>query len=228
MSSSAHPQPEPAGASSHDVAPRVVVRAEKYYLCTACGTLVEIPADVVGQLVLLAPTSKPTPPSNPTPSSQQLPPTEEEQEKPPGFAAAARPAARFHPTRRTNPQPVARPKDSRPPQPKRPRTPQQPQWAGVVIDGLPTPSGRQLDNALKWATFHLQVLDRQESEIKRLKKLLTQAAQAQPSCRRTRPPAQRPTRREVPLPTQRECEERVLEEVGTSPTAQSTHERGPP
>ncbi len=61
MSSSTRVRSNRRGVSSHDDTPQVVVRAGKTFLCTACGTLVEIPADVVGQYVLVAP-SKASPP----------------------------------------------------------------------------------------------------------------------------------------------------------------------
>ena len=55
MSSSTRSPSENLGTPPHGGGPQVVVRAGKSFVCMACGTLVEIPADVVGQYVLVPP-----------------------------------------------------------------------------------------------------------------------------------------------------------------------------
>lgn len=59
MNVSAHAQPDSSGSFSPENAPQVVVRAGKTFICSSCGTLVEVPPEVVGQLVLVANPSKP-------------------------------------------------------------------------------------------------------------------------------------------------------------------------
>jgi len=52
---SAHPLLKPVapgGGLSTESTPQVIVRAGKHYVCSACGVLVELPADVVGQIVV--------------------------------------------------------------------------------------------------------------------------------------------------------------------------------
>ncbi|MFN3148601.1 hypothetical protein [Bremerella sp.] len=173
--SSSHAQPDPRGSFSTENAPQVVVRAGKTFVCSACGTLVEIPAEVVGQLVLAA-----------NPSPQQLPGI------PPGSPPDDKPAPKeaSQTTASTSPDRSAvasdRPARSRSydapqaqqtlraPRPRRPKQPFRESFVGQTIDGLTVPSAGELDRALKWVSFHLRVLDRQGSEIKRLKKLLKQ------------------------------------------------------
>ncbi|MFN3151069.1 hypothetical protein [Bremerella sp.] len=133
-------QPEPSGSFSEENAPQVVVRAGKHYVCSSCGTLVEIPAEVVGQLVLAA---------APSPQEEASPPT------PPQAPSTV----------------IAAP-SPQPPRPKRPSKPQRPSFVGETIDGLRVPSANELDRALAWVSFHLRVLDRQGSEIKRLQKAI--------------------------------------------------------
>lgn len=53
--------------------PQVVVRADKYYVCSSCGTLVEIPAEVVGQLVLAASETEEVPPTVVSPQPEPKP-----------------------------------------------------------------------------------------------------------------------------------------------------------
>ena len=132
-------------------APQVVVRADKYFICSACGVLVEIPPEVVGQLVLAA-----------SPASQDAKVKEAAPRKEPVTATDSPMSGKAVATQ------VA------PPRPRRPQRPKRLAFVGETIDGLQVPSGQQLDRALKWVSFHLRVLDRQNSEINRLKKLLKQ------------------------------------------------------
>lgn len=153
MSSSTAPQPDPSGSFSTENASQVVVRADKYFLCTACGTLVEIPEEVVGQLVLQV--------AHPEPEAAAKTP-----------AAKPKPApADTLPTEDATPRPIQRPK------PLRSQRPRRKTFAGETIDGLRVPSGQELDRALKWVSFHLRVLDRQKQEVTRLKKLLKDRSQ---------------------------------------------------
>ncbi|MBA2113444.1 hypothetical protein [Bremerella alba] len=71
--SSTHVQPEKNGALSRENVPQVAVRAGKVFLCSACETLVEVPAQVVGRMMVVT-----------NQSSQQEPVGESlAQEKPP-------------------------------------------------------------------------------------------------------------------------------------------------
>lgn len=134
-----------------EAAPQVVVRADKYFVCSACGVLVEIPPEVVGQLVLAAAPLPQDPEAKETPS----------QEEPATATAPPVPGS-------TDAKQVS------PLRPKLPQRPKRPNYVGETIDGLQVPSGQQLDRALQWVSFHLRVLDRQKVEINRLKKLLKQ------------------------------------------------------
>lgn len=143
-----HEQPNYSGASSSESGPQVVVRAGKTFICTACGTLVEVPADVVGQLVIAV---EPSPPEEPVKEVVET-------STPPAEAA------------QSNPDAEQRPKSNPRPKPKRAS------FAGTMIDGLRVPSAKELDRALNWVSFHLTVLDRQGSEIRRLQKTLKRRA----------------------------------------------------
>ncbi len=69
---------------------------------------------------------------------------------------------------------------------RRSKRPQRPTFAGQIIDGLPVPQAGQLDRAFQWVSYQLNVLDRQDSEIKRLKKLLKAKPCASSPCPRSR------------------------------------------
>ncbi|MFN3153677.1 hypothetical protein [Bremerella sp.] len=156
---------------------QVVVRAGKYFACSSCGVMVELPEEVVGQLVLAL-----------NPSSQEPPKLEtvEQQESASVEAAATVPTQAARPSNAVAVQPASpassvRPQ--RPPRPRRPRTPARESFAGQIIDGLRVPTGGQLDRALAWVSFHLRVLDRQSGELNRLQKLLKQQRVAGPQPR---------------------------------------------
>ncbi|MFN3149926.1 hypothetical protein [Bremerella sp.] len=192
-----HDSPEKSGPRPSERQPQVVVRAGKTFLCGACGTLVEVPAEVVGQLVLAVGQSAPQPrDDNPPPQREPV---------------AAQPL----------PKPPARPK--RPPQPKRPTL------VGQTIDGLMVPSGKQLDRALAWVSFHLRILDRQGSELKRLQKLRKDRLSASPLGEASSPHPQASTQQERCAPAERP----ISEDAGAtmekaSPCAKQKRERGPP
>lgn len=160
-------QSEQSGQLSPESKPQVVVRAGKYFLCSACGTMVQVPAEVVGQLVIAV--GHPSQDTHvekthvPEESGEQVCHREEPTPHVPAsdvpIAVEDRPDATRH-------------QKVRPPRPKRPKEPQPVSFAGTTIDGLRVPTSHQLDRALAWVTFHLKVLDRQGSEVARLKKLL--------------------------------------------------------
>lgn len=204
-------QPDPHGSFSTENAPEVVVRADKYYVCSSCGTLVEIPAEVAGQLVIAvnpkpsaaASTTKPPLPSQPASSVSHK------------HAAGATPPAST--TTQATPRPRAdrssnaQQPNPRPARPSRPKRPTPVSYVGKTIDGLVVPSAEQLDRALKWVAFHLRVLDRQGEELKRLKQKLKKR-QPQKQCAPATPTLQAPTQTNL----------------HTAPQSDSKRERGPP
>ncbi|MFN3150172.1 hypothetical protein [Bremerella sp.] len=209
-----HEPPDSGSENSPGRKPQVVVRAGKTFLCSSCGTLVEVPPEVVGQLVIaVEPTTQQEPNQEP-PAQEQPPQTQSLQTQTP---------QKTHAQKQHSPQ---RPS----PRPKRPRQPQRESFVGQTIDGLQVPSAQQLDRALKWVSFHLRVLDRQGSEINRLRKLLKAHPVPRPS------PLERV--REVPGQSSDELEPNVHsqhahEDVSMAPLdatqkAALAKERGPP
>ena len=198
MSSSTAPQPDPSGSFSTENATQVVVRADKYFLCTACGTLVEIPEEVVGQLVLQVAHREPEAKAE-TPKAKPKPVVTETQSK-----------------EAPTPRPMQRP------QPLRPQPPRRKTFAGETIDGLRVPSGPELDRALKWVSFHLRVLDRQKQEVTRLRKLLKDRSQG--ACQAvTQPPKPEPPDAHQPMPPVHADRSPAGDKHAHNP-----HERGPP
>ena len=65
--SAIHETPDKSSLNSQEHAPQVIVRAGKTYVCSSCGTLVEIPAEFVGQMVTVKAEPPPTEPSSETP-----------------------------------------------------------------------------------------------------------------------------------------------------------------
>ncbi len=180
----ANPSPANAsGASSHEDAPQVVVRAGKTYVCTACGTLVEIPADVVDQYVLVPPETSPGQPTTNEAPSEDKPSEAATLEEANATSNASTPthrssAGRQHksistaaPSKRTG-SANTQTNQSRPPRLKRPKHPAAGRYAGRLIDGLTVPTAAQLDRAVAWVCYQLKVLDQQATEIKRLKRQL--------------------------------------------------------
>ncbi|WDI43116.1 hypothetical protein [Bremerella sp. P1] len=200
--SSASQQPEKSGSRSQENVPQVVVRAGKTFLCSSCGTLVEVPADVVGQLVVAVGHS-------PQDSSEGAPVVQQER------------AVDDTPERSTG-------QKSRPARPARPKQPTRDSFTGQTIDGLRVPSSQELDRALAWVSFHLKVLDRQGSEIKRLKKLLKQQPTAQVPCPRSAGHAKKVTLQEThEFPGQR-LQEHAQADQGMAANRDNQHKRGPP
>ncbi|MFN3149461.1 hypothetical protein [Bremerella sp.] len=205
-------------ASSHAQSPQVVVRAGKTYVCSACGTLVEIPAEVVGQLVLATnPAAKADPPK-PAPSQPTTPkPTSidssDSKEQASGVAVAQRSPS------------IKR----RPPQPRRPQPPTRENFVGQQIDGLTVPSAKQLDRAFAWVSFHLRVLDRQNSEINRLRKRINQPPESRVPCPRPRGHAEKTTQQETHQPHDQQHPKHAHEDVSMAPEERDDqHKRGPP
>ncbi|QDU76783.1 hypothetical protein Pan97_38400 [Bremerella volcania] len=195
--SSIHQQPEPGGKRK----PQVVVRAEKYFVCSSCGVMVEIPEDVVGQLVIAV---------DPAPQEKTVEQSVACEETTP---AATIPLA--------------------PPRPKRPKQPKRTHLTGEIIDGLRVPRSAELDRALAWVTFHLKVLDRQGSELKRLKKLLENESTARGPCLRPHGYAKKFADIELQNSLGHPCEDHAHSNVSMVPerrlqNASQTQERGPP
>lgn len=168
MSSLPHAQPEPSGSLSQENAPWVVVRAGKHYVCSACGVMVEIPEDVVGQLVLVSPEASREENHCEIPAEAVPVQSESTEKRNDSRGQHSQSVAAEIPSLRTKSN------KTRPPRPKRPKHPRPALFAGQMIDGLKVPSARELDRALAWVSFHLTVLDKQDSELHRLKKLLKQ------------------------------------------------------
>ena len=196
--SASNQTPAKNGALSSESKPQVVVRAGKTYVCSSCGTLVEIPADVVGQLVLAVEPDSPEKPGK----------------DPPAPAATASDRAVSSP-----------PLNRMMPRPKRPKQPKRDVFVGELIDGLRVPSADQLDRALKWVSFHLRVLDRQGSEIKRLTKLLDDR---KVPCLPPRGHAQDATKQPRPEPSRQPEASHAHEDVSMSPDVSNKNQRGPP
>ncbi|PQO38908.1 hypothetical protein C5Y96_03285 [Blastopirellula marina] len=222
--SSSHANPDHHGAFSNENVPPVFVRAGKAFACTSCGTLVEIPADVVGKLAwrgeqttldllnikppITISAANPDPPDEQPASSQHADAQTSRQQAPSS-------------TSTTTDKP-------RPARPDRPKQPPRPTFAGRHVDGLIVPSGQQLDYALKWVSFHLKVLDRQTGEIKRLQKLIKQQTREQAPCSRPRGEANSkpvPEPVEAGKPTE---PSQAQADLGVAPNRDNETERGPP
>ena len=211
--SSNHEPPEQDGAISHENQPQVIVRGGKTYVCSACGTLVEIPADIAEQFVLV----KPSPAETEKPKEPPQPP------EPP------RPGD-SHETTTTAASPnrsFTSPASGSPPRRRSaPKRPPRPNFTGHTIDGLRVPSAHQFDRAVNWVSFHLKVLDRQHTEVRRLAKLLKQQRKKTASCRKPRPAS-------APARPVKKHPEHAHEDVSMAPAcsfdhADVAHKRGPP
>ncbi len=190
--SHAHDPPAQPEAESPDGTPQVVVRAGKTYICSACGTLVEIPAEFVEQFVLVppqrqqnkrpaaaSPTAQDTPKQPPAPTSSDAAAGRGEVSD--GMASCGASGRRATST-------TAASSGAQPTRPTHPKRPPRPSFAGQLIDGLRVPQPKQLDRAFAWVTHHLTVLDRKDSELQQLAKLLKQQKKNQVPCPRPRRP----------------------------------------
>ncbi len=233
----------PTGAQS----PQVVVRAGKHYVCSACGTLIEIPADVAEQYILVAPSNPQTDTAKPPITRKQTTPSSA---SPCPSSTAKEQAGSESPLQHTPAQPLPasshRPTHSQEtssrgstrPTSRRTRLVSRPIFAGKRIDGLHVPTGKQLDGAFKWISFQLKVLDRKDSEIKQLKKLLRQQA-ARPKPRGRPQPAGKESDNQAAIKRKRRAAiEHAHADVGKAPayaapareppSPEQICERGPP
>jgi len=196
-----HAQPETTGAISHENAPQVVVRAGKTFLCSACGTLVEVPPDVVGQLVVVPDPAPPEEPAQPRPA--------------PAKPSSSKPATTQH-------------SPASPPRPRHPKRPERLNLTGTTIEGLHVPSGGQLHRALAWTSFHLKVLDRQGSELKHAQQQLNRRTKHRVPCARPRGHAKQNTPQPPPAVTPSDAPNQTDPDKPIAPNPDPTNKRGPP
>jgi len=202
----AHPNPVPPGGGlSKQSPPQVVVRAGKVYACAACGTLVEIPADVVGQLVGAVEPSE-------DPSSACL--SKEEEPSSPEEVHDVATVATESPSRSSRSSAVSSARSNR-----AERTP--PQALGRErIDGLIVPTTQEMERLLAWIDYRLQQL----SHLRQLERQLTpQKAQPVPRRRQRRQTNKVPLRRSMG-----ERRRHAHEDVSMAPSVGQAKERGPP
>ncbi|MEW4561319.1 hypothetical protein AB1K70_02265 [Bremerella sp. JC770] len=214
--SPARPTPDPVppdGGLSAESTPQVVVRAGKTYVCSSCGTLVEIPAEVVGQLVIAVESSPSAEDSEAVPTAST--PNQTVASPPIGITT---PAA-------TQP---AKGKKSLPARPRRPKRPEPVAFVGQTLDGLCVPSARQLDRALMWVSFHLKVLDRQGSERQYLLKRLKQRSKTRVPCPRPRGHANADAEPDKLKHRDSQKSNRAQDDDGTATARDPTNQRGPP
>ncbi len=205
-------------------APEVIVRAGKTFVCLACGTLVEIPAEYVGQMVTVpaasAEAARPKPVAPQPVATPEKPSSETSaQGKPTAADAASANTTRKKPS----PAQAAR---------------RRPNYINHIIDGLVVPSGRQLDRAVAWVCFRLKTLERQDDEIRQLKRLLRKLQrQKQPVTRLHTPSAKLDgntisTCNHTCVPTEHAKASVPTQNLSESPTTekhnQKHQERGPP
>jgi len=129
----------PSGANI----PQVVVRAGKTYVCSACGTLVEIPAEFVGQIMMA-----------PECSEEREPPTNDDA---PAEPSPKKPAGGYPSPAKDSPRRSFSPKAC----PERER-----------IDGLIVPTTGEMERLLAWIDYRLKRIDalkRLEEQLSRQK-----------------------------------------------------------
>ncbi|MEW4565396.1 hypothetical protein AB1K70_22915 [Bremerella sp. JC770] len=196
-----HAQPETEGALSRENAPQVVVRAGKTFLCSACGTLVEVPPDVIGQLVVVPNPSPQAEPAQPRPT--------------PAKPSSSKPAM----TKRS---------PASPPRPRHPKRPERPDLTGTTIEGLHVPSGGQLHRALAWVSFHLKVLDRQGSELQHVQKSFKRRTKHRVPCSRPRGHASPKKPQQPPSVGPSSAPSQPHPDKPIAPGPDPTNKRGPP
>jgi len=202
------------GGLSHESAPQVIVRAGKTWVCSACGVLIELPPEVVGQLVIQPEPAPPEP-------SQSQPPDEDSFAEEPAQEMPGEPSPKIdpRPAQERSPRSSTRPK-------RRPHVAAQ----AERIDGLIVPTTGQLRRLLAWINYRCQRL----AELKRCEKQL--AARWAPP----RPPAtgrqsngrRRPAQK---VPLRRLARVASWEKPSPAPVVTCTpvrsdteHQRGPP
>jgi len=195
-------------APHNPVPPQVVVRAGKTFVCSACGTLVEIPEEYVGRLVV-PPQARPDQPphadARPEEASTTVDPT--------SCASTDRTkhevASSNQPPRSKTSTRATRVRRIRPADPSRER-----------IDGLIVPTPRELHRVLAWIEYRLHRLE----VLKQLEKQFTSPSPPGAPTRRPRRPRKRVPLRQ-PITT---LEKHAHADVGMAPSAHSKKERGPP
>ncbi len=180
----------PRGPRSDEHGPQVVVRAGKHYVCSGCGTWVEIPADVVGQWVIVTETEQQAQHKPRSAEARKgnlakdnrargeagnekaiLPEARVPCPRPGGHAdRSSKESLAGYPTGASRSH--AHADEGIAPRPAHPKTPPRVTFAGQSIDGLVVPTAGKLDRAVAWVMFQLRVLDRQEAEYKQLRKVL--------------------------------------------------------
>jgi len=195
-----HNPVSPGGGRATASPPQVVVRAGKTYACTACGTLVEIPAEVVGQLVAVPEKTArkeitERSPEREQPASEMCASAESSEER-----RSTQNVRRCQPTRRIQPAQVL---------PERER-----------IDGLIVPTAQEMERLLGWIEYRLQRL----KFLQQLEKQLTRQSSEQVPVRRLG----RPTKRVPTRPRNGLRRRHAHADVSMAPETNEAHQRGPP
>jgi len=138
---------ETGGGRSCRSAPQVVVRAGKTWVCSACGVLVEVPPELVGQMVIV-----PEEAEQPEPAAASLADevASREEAPPAEVGADTAPCAR----QAEGNSPAARLR-----RPKRPRWPAEVSSPRERIDGLIVPTTQEMDRLWAWVSYRLKQLD---------------------------------------------------------------------
>jgi len=181
-----------------EISPQVVVRAGKTWVCSACGVLIELPADVVGQMVVLPDPSEPSARPSPTPHEQSPENEPLQNDAGPDQETAS-------PSPGTNRAGMRRPK----------RLPS----AGLPrerIDGLIVPTTEELQRLLSWIDYRLKRLN----TLRQFEKQSTKPW----SSRSPRREANKVPMRK-PWPVKRR---HAHADVGMAPSSSHTNQRGPP
>jgi len=226
------PQPEPGGGLSVESASQVVVRAGKAWVCSACGVMVQLPDDVVGQMVIVPEESGRQTPVGETPAAQGdsaqrpsdlgVPHAGEADERGDDLVedASCRPQGRGGPfeeaSRRTEAPPI------RPPRPRRPTRPGQTTLGHERIDGLVVPTTQEMERLLAWVDYRLKRLD----GLQRLEReLVRQKVEQAPS-------SHAEVQQAVSIMTGSAANQtpsgHAHEDVSMAPDSNASQERGPP
>jgi len=153
MDTAAAAQPKPPGGLSPERTPQVVVRAGKHFLCSACGKLVEVPAEVVGMLgVVPEPAGPPADSQDPVVQKQN-----DQSEVPSAVSASAEPADRAH----------ARPSQAS-------------ESSRQRVDGLMVPTPREMHRLLAWIDHRLRRLKDLQGEETGLARLRLRGPRRRP------------------------------------------------
>ncbi|WP_207395212.1 hypothetical protein [Bremerella alba] len=188
----ANAQPDLSGSFSTENAPQGVLRAGQTLACLACGTMVEVPAQVVGRKVILVDHSRRDEPdgsavAQEVPGWTESPQAGDSQAEPsrPGLLASdvsprhcdGGEGASAGTTQAELVSGEASPGVAISPEtpPLRTKRRKQPSQVGPQrrrIDGLQVPAADEMERAFAWVSFHLKLLGLQGSQMKRLQKVL--------------------------------------------------------